>query len=381
MTRTRPAEPSLIDALAVGLEGLDELIFGGVRQTHTAINNHVHGALSVGTGGLSKAEEVANRSITASVYGAIGLGFAVARAALDVTADHTAGRGPRLEDSPAGRFFSSALNGLVGDQLAEERPRMAIPLAIRSCGCDVRPDKPGFAEAFPEATDKVVLFLHGLCESDESWSRHREEVGGTYAETLAAEGWTPVFVRANTGLPVRNNGAALVALMDALVEDWPVPVERIAFVGHSMGGLIVHAATALDQQEHHQWTRMVTDIVALGAPYLGSSAARMATVGSRRLARLGETRAIAAVLEKRSHGIRDLDYGVGEDVPVPNLPHARYRLVAATKDKLVSERSACGHTRFGRRLFPHGELATISGGHFDLLNHPEINAALRYWLS
>ena len=37
----------------------------------------------------------------------------------------------------------------------------------------------------------------------------------------------------------------MAALLDRLVQAWPVDVRRIALVGHSMGGLILRAACAV----------------------------------------------------------------------------------------------------------------------------------------
>ena len=38
---------------------------------------------------------------------------------------------------------------------------------------------------------------------------------------VAAEGWTPVLLRANTGLSLRENGVALTALLQGVVDAWP----------------------------------------------------------------------------------------------------------------------------------------------------------------
>ena len=90
-----------------------------------------------------------------------------------------------------------------------------------------------------------MVFLHGLCENEAYWNRHRDRTGTTYGEALAGRGWTPVFLRANTGLGLRENGVALAALMQRVVDEWPVPVDRVALVGHSMGALIIRAAGAV----------------------------------------------------------------------------------------------------------------------------------------
>ena len=59
------------------------------------------------------------------------------------------GIGPGLEDDDRGRFLTRAVNGLIGDRLARERPRLAIPMAVRADGRDVPLDADGLAAAFP----------------------------------------------------------------------------------------------------------------------------------------------------------------------------------------------------------------------------------------
>ena len=92
--------------------------------------------------------------------------------------------GPRLEETREGRFVSSAVNGLIGDRLLRERPQMAIPMALRLEGRDVAPDAAALSAAYPDATGRLVVFLHGLCENESYWWRRRETSGPTYAEAL-----------------------------------------------------------------------------------------------------------------------------------------------------------------------------------------------------
>ena len=49
----------------------------------------------------------------------------------------------------------------------------------------------------------------------------RSPTGTSYGDRLVDEGWTPVYLRVNTGLPIAENGVALAALMERLVECWP----------------------------------------------------------------------------------------------------------------------------------------------------------------
>ena len=202
------------------------------------------------------------------------------------------------------------------------------------------PSRTPLAEAFPEATGRLVVFLHGLCENESYWNRHRDRTGTTYAEMLAERGWTPLMLRANTGLPLRENGAALTALLQRVVEAWPVPVTRIALVGHSLGGLVMRAAGAVASEVEEPWSRPGH---RRGHPRARRTSVRRsrgasgtAAAGS---AMLPETAAFGRILDWRSRGVHDLVAGLAEDVPP--LPHARYHLVAATLTS--SERHPVGH--------------------------------------
>ncbi len=366
-----PEGPGLLDAASLLCEVADELVVRSVRDTHRAVVDRVHVVRRVVTRSGPGPGAQLHRGIADAVYGGLGAGFRAAAKGLDKAA--ATGAGPRLEQTARGRFVSSLVNGLVGDRLERERPRLAIPLAVRAGGRDVVPDQAGLAAAFPEPTGRLVVLLHGLFESEASWNRHRDQLGTTYGEALAAQGWTPVFLRANTGLSLRENGAALASLLQRVVAHWPVPVTRIALVGHSMGGLVLRAGGAVATEAERPWTELVSDVVTLGTPHLGAPVAWGIGHGSRGMARLPETAAIGRILDWRSVGVHDLVAGLAEDVPP--LPHARYRLVAATLtaserhpvghvvgDLMVRPRSAYGRDRAGRTLFP-GRHGAARAGH------------------
>ena len=124
-------------------------------------------------------------------------------------------------------------------------------------------------------------------------------------------GITPVFVRYNTGRHVSENGASLAALLDELVAGWPVQVERIAIVGHSMGGLVARSAC------HHggDWSDRVSHVISLGTPHMGAPLEQAVHALSAALHLAPETRPFARFLRRRSAGIRDLRRGslVDED--------------------------------------------------------------------
>ena len=264
-------------------------------------------------------------------------------------------------------------------------------MTIRVGGRAVRPDAAELEAAFPDATDRVVVFLHGLGEHEGHWNTRAAEMGGTYGSRLAeSAGWTPVFLRVNTGLSVAENGVALTALLQELVETWPVRVRRIALVGHSMGGLVIRAGCAVSTEHGEPGVDLLTDVVTLGTPHLGADLALGVSHGSKFLAPAARDRRLrpdprAPLAGHPRPGAR------------PARPAAaarrRYRLVSAALgserspvgalfgDLLVRRASATGLRR-SLRLFPDADVLHVANaGHFALLNHPEVDHAMSGWLA
>ncbi|MDT0202785.1 alpha/beta fold hydrolase [Nocardioides sp. AE5] len=389
--RTARPEPGVVDVLGLlpTIVG-NELVLGTVRDTHRAWATRVHSVADKVTGGRARAPHLIHDAIANSVYGSIGIGLAAAGLAL-----RTAGRagvGPRLEATPQGRFVRSAINGLIGDRFEAEDSSLAIDISVRLGGRDVAVRRDALASAFPGATPRVAVFIHGLGENEDFWRLHRDEVGTTYAETLGGLGWSPVMLRVNTGRAIRENGVELAALLRELVAQWPGGVERIALVGHSMGGLIARAACAVAIDDERPWTERISDVITLGSPHAGAPAAVLAGRGSRVLAHLPETSAFGRILDQRSVGIEDLVEGLGHDVPP--MPGVKYRLVSAALtsspthpvgrvlgDLLVQVPSAHGHSRRAPALFPDADLLHLPRtDHFGLLNHPDVHRHLARWL-
>jgi pimeloyl-ACP methyl ester carboxylesterase len=368
----------------------DDLLLGTVRDVHGAFAQRVWGSLGQGHGSVAGTSRVVHDTVTKTVYGGLSAGLRGGARACEA-ADRR-GLGPQTEASPKGRFVLSVVNGLIGDRLAEEAPGSVITMSVRAGGRDLPAEPEALAEAFPEATGDVVVFLHGLMEHDEHWFRRAGELG-SYGDQLAAGGrWTPVYLRFNTGLALAENGIGLASLLDELVRSWPVPVRRIALVGHSLGGLVIRAACAVSTESEEPWNRLVTNVVCLGTPHLGAPLERLVAVGSRALGVLPESAPFARILEYRSVGILDLRNGLAADVQ--NLPHARYHLVSATLgptvwhplslglgDLLVRHPSAMGRSR-RTEMFPGADTLHLpSASHFDLLNHPDVHRKLKEWLA
>ncbi len=396
----RRNEATTLDAAALAADYAEDLVIGTVREVHGAVAGRIHGINDRINGGGPTVGHRLHDGISKAVYGGIRVGFRAGSTGL--RAASRAGLGADMEATSRSRFVRAAINGLIGDRLREEGSNFAFDMGVRVAGRDVVLDRDGVAAAYPNANGRLVVFVHGLSENEAYWNRAarprteaRREVPDTrsYGQRLEGEGWTPVYLRVNTGLPIAENGVALSALLDRLVQAWPVDVRRIAVVGHSMGGLILRAACAVTTDSESPWTDLVTDVVCLGTPHLGAPLERVVNKGVSALGRLPESAPFGRILEYRSVGILDLRHGLASDVQ--NLPNARYRLVAATLtrspysvtagtigDYLVPYESALGRPRRGEEMFPGAETLHVPlADHFDLLNHDDIYAAIRGWLA
>ena len=313
-----------------------------------------------------------------------------------------------LSATPRGGLGLSILNGLVGDRLEREGSPLHQPMAVRVDGLPVAPERAALAQAFPAASPRVVVFLHGLMESERGWwLGGREDYGTRLQRDL---GVTPVYVRFNSGRHISENGRSLADLLERVVAEWPVEVEEVALVGHSMGGLVARSACHLAALDGAEWVEHVRHVVSLGSPHMGAPLEQAVHLAASGLSRLPETRIFGAFLRRRSAGIRDLRQGslVDEDwrerdpealravacEEVPLLEGATHCFVSATVtrsprhplgriigDTLVLVPSASGESRT-RKLGFEAEYGMHVGAthHIALLNHPAVYEKLRAWL-
>jgi pimeloyl-ACP methyl ester carboxylesterase len=383
--------------------GFDELAraSGGIGQIQQAVAGRVFRAVGPGAALVRPVHEAVTRAVYA--------GLVMSTRAVGLAAGAAAARreGSRLSTTPGGSAVIAAIAGLRGDALEEEGSPLAQPMAVRVAGEPVAAEPDALAAAFPDATPRIVVFVHGLMETEFSWGAHQ-----TYGARIERDlGYTPVYVRYNSGLRISQNGRCLSELMDELVAAWPVEAERIALVGHSMGGLVARSACHCGVEDGAGWVSRVKQSVSLGTPHMGAPLEQAVHVLSAGLAALPETRPFANLLRRRSGGIRDLRQGSLVDADwrecdpdalraaacaeVPLLEGATHCFVSATVtrsdrhpvgrlvgDTLVLKSSASGRSRTRRIPFEE-EFGMHLGGahHFALLNHPAVYDKLRAWLA
>jgi len=253
------------------------------------------------------------RAVTRSIYKTVRVAGSTLGTAIGMSAIAVASRRelPQLWHTPKGSGLQAALNALWGDELERRNSPMSIEIALRDVeGHSIDLDPDNLDRAFPEASPHLVVMLHGLGETERCW-RERNDDGpmSGMAETLTSAGFSPILVRYNTGRHVSDNGVDLAALLDEVIQVWPVPVESIALVGHSMGGLVARSAVHVGQTAAQDWAKVVRQLVALGSPHLGSPIEKGANVVSWGLGLVPESRPLGEFINHRSAGIKDLRYG------------------------------------------------------------------------
>lgn len=213
-----------------------------------------------------------------------------------------------------------AVNGVVGDALAARTNGLALEMSLRAGDQYLTLTPEGLRDAVPDPSSSLVVFVHGLCATEWSWCLGAEayhgDPGANFGTLLARDlGVTPLFLRYNSGRHVSENGRDLAALLDALVAHWPVPVKRVALVGHSMGGLVIRSACHLADEDGRPWRRSLTHVACLASPHRGAPLEKLGNVlgGVLDAIDLPGTRIPGRILQGRSAGIKDLRYGYIRD--------------------------------------------------------------------
>jgi hypothetical protein len=385
-------------------------IAGQARQVHESIAARVFGALGPPA---APAREVHDRVAAGAYAAASALTGAVVRGGAAAAALARPDAAPSLGDALRGRLAIGAINGMWGDRLDRDGSALATPMAVRVRGRDVAVDAGSVRRAFPDATPRVAVFIHGLCETEDAWSlRAAQHV--PYAERLRTElGYTPILIRYNSGRHISHNGRALAALLDALTAHWPVEVSEVALIGHSMGGLVARGACHYaGVSGDGVWRQRVRHVFMLGSPHKGAPLELGANAVCHAAGRIPELTPFAAPIRVRSVGVKDLAYGyvvdadweghdpdgfrINTQTEVPYLQTATHYFVSASLsrdpdapvgrllgDLLVLRPSAWAQGGRGERLrFPVEQYAHVGGAsHFDLLNHPAVYAQIHRWLS
>jgi rhodanese-related sulfurtransferase len=382
------------------LRGGVRLAVDGVSGV-TGIVEAMHSRIARGAPPLGTIADAPTRGITGLVYRSIrgttalvGKGLDAALAAAQALAPQPAADATP-EESLAREAWIAALNGVLGDHLERTGNPLATPMELRRRGVNVSPPTP-----------HVLLLIHGLCMNDLQWTRSGHDHGQSLGEAL---GFTPVYLRYNTGRHISANGSDLAAQLEAMLQGWPVPVETLTIIGHSMGGLVARSAVHQAAHAGMQWPSRLLKLVFLGTPHHGAPLERG---GNWLHAGLGISPYAAPFTRLsglRSEGITDLRHGnlLEADWAHDRFSHRDRRAVVPLPagvacyavagtlaqaqgrgewlgDGLVPLASALGrHARPTRELHipPSQQYVAQGVHHLDLLSDPAVYGHLRGWLA
>ena len=364
-------------------DGVDRLAMTPAQGVHAAVADRVFGHL----GPAALPARALHDGISTAVWTGVRIGIRAGAHAGAVVAK-ARGTDPEIVSrSRRGSQLQSIVNGLIGHELALEADPLAVHMGLWHRGEPLAPQTEAMAAAMPDHTGSIAVFVHGLFETERSWSTGDDE---PYGEMLRADaGWTPLHVRYNTGLPVVENGRKLHWLLEEVVANWPQPVQRIALVGHSMGGLVARCAGQQADDEGAPWRARLTHVACLGAPHQGSWLEQFVHLAAETLGRLPEVAPLGGILDQRSAGIRDLRDGIDAG---PLLDGVHHLFLGAT---LTADPKHPIGIVFGDLLVREGSSARprdveveaedcvhLSGlNHFHLLNHREVYRHLEQFLS
>ncbi|HEX9371356.1 MAG TPA: hypothetical protein VF897_10125 [Roseiflexaceae bacterium] len=208
----------------------------------------------------------------------------------------------------------SVLNGAFGDYLRDRGNSLAIDMAFYHQGRPLALTLESLLRAHPRPTPKICVLIHGLSCDVSIWSYGDtpQDPDTSYGALLRADlGYTPFFVRYNTGLPIAENGRALAALLDDLLTIYPARVDEIALIGHSMGGLVLRSACHEGVERRSGWVEQVRQVFYLATPHSGANLEKLGHITTKVLHAVPNpiTRLVGDIINLRSRGVKDLRSG------------------------------------------------------------------------
>ena len=398
------AETSVAD----DLRGLGRLAVDGVTGI-TDLVEAMHAAISHLPAAVGRPAPTTTTGITGFVYRRVrGVTRAVG-SGLDASLSKLAPLLGKDSLSPQREAVLAAANGVLGDHLQATGNPLAIGMELRRHGQALPLARRPLAARLPNASGKLLVLLHGLCMNDLQW----KYAGHDHGEALARDlDYTPVYLRYNSGRLVSSNGHESANLLEKLVNAWPVPLQEITLLCHSMGGLV--ARSALDSASTNQlaWSKLPIRIVFLGTPHHGAPLERAGSwadllIGispySAPLVRLGKVRS-AGIQDLRHGNVRDSDWqdrdGDGHadgrtPLPLPQQVSA-YAIAVTTQERredgddrklrgdgLVPIASALGEhadRAFDLRIPKSRRWVGYGINHLGLLGSAEVYRRIESWL-
>ncbi len=387
------------------LRGATRLAVEATRAV-TGLVEKMHVTIASGPTILGQPFAAPARMATAAVYASIQGITRLVGVSLDAALAQLAPLVKASGPSDQRDVVLAVVNGVLGDYLHETANPLAIEMELRYAGRAVELAPDALRAAIPNATSKILVLVHGSCMTDAQFTRGGHDHGAALARDL---GYTPLYLRYNSGLHISTNGRAFAAMLEQLVAAWPLAVDELVLLGHSMGGLVARGACHVATEQGHTWQKHLRVLITLGTPHHGAPLERGGNWIDRLLDLSPYTAPLGALGRIRSAGVTDLRFGNvldehwdrrdrfahGPDArsPCPLPDGVSCYAIAGTlstkmgprlrSDGLVPVDSALGiHASPVLSLaFPEAQRSiSLCTGHLDLLSAPTVYATIRDWL-
>lgn len=297
--------PSAKSPTGDDLRGINRLTTDAIVGV-TDLVEAVHANVLDLPGVLGKSSPRQTRGIPGFVYRSVRGAARLVGGGVDVALARVTPLLGKVGAPPQREALLAALNGVLGDHLAASGNPLAIESRLRVDGQALSLTRRGLAAAFPDANGKLLIMVHGLCMNDRQWRHGGHDHGAALAGELAL---TRLDFHYNTGLRIADNGRDFADALEKLVSAWPVPVESIAIVGHSMGGLVARSACHAATGRKQKWLSRLDKLVFLGTPHHGAPLERAGSWVDMLIELSPYSAPFSRLGKLRSAGIQDLRHG------------------------------------------------------------------------
>ncbi|MCF6263858.1 MAG: hypothetical protein L3J24_09770 [Xanthomonadales bacterium] len=403
-----PEKPDKPNKLSSDLRGAKSLAVDAVTGV-SGIVESLHQTIVSFAGLLGKSGTQRTQGLTGGVYKSINLITELVGSGLDVLllqldkvlADKTASTRKR-------EAVLAAVNGVLGDHLHATNNPLQIPMQFRIDGKAF--NQQTLNQAIEKADGKLLILVHGSCMNDLQWHRQDRDHGEALADEL---GYARLYLHYNSGLHISENGSKFADLLDELLSDTPENT-KLTLLAHSMGGLVSRSACHYAEDSGYRWITQLDSIIFLGTPHHGAPLEKGVNLIDHILEINAYSKPFSRLLQIRSSGMTDLRYGnlLAHDweqqnrfklqgdqrTPLP-LPKgvACYAIAATTdetggkpvSDHLIGDGLVTVSSALGEHKNPALKLNIPQSNqwigrkmdHWDLLNHSEVYAKLKGWLT
>jgi len=196
-----------------------------------------------------------------------------------------------------GVLGQSLLNSMIGEYLEKEKNPLAMQMGFYH-----HDKKLSLDASFPQQfrapiTSKVLIFVNGLTSLESVWDYPKEGSSSAsivshyidicfdsneqtphenYGQQLHKEfGFTPLYLRYNTGLSLEKNGLNFSEQLSQLFSAYPIEINDLMLVGFSGGGALLSHTQNIAQSSEQRWLKALSKCVYLGNPNQGSIASNM----------------------------------------------------------------------------------------------------------